>query len=131
MSNKIFDIDAMRDCLTECFGVEDDYITPVAVVANDDPKIFARALAYFTGDRYSSFDDPAINHCEDCAIPYELLPDKLKIEIEIGGSAMMTGEDLALALDGIANKIKWGGLTENLGRIQDRSGNTVGTWELK
>lgn len=82
-------------------------------------------------DHNFSVDDPAINHCEDCPIPYELLPDKFTLEIEIGGSAMMTGEDLALALDGIANKIKWGGLTENLGRIQDRNGNTVGTWEMK
>lgn len=124
-------IDDMRECLVECFEVEEDYLIPALHIAEEDPAKFEKLLAYFTGDRFDKFTDPNISHCEECQIPNLLMPDKLTLEIEIGGSSMSTGEDLALVLEGIAAKICGEKLTDREQKILDRNGNTVGTWEVK
>lgn len=124
-------IDDMRDCLENCHGVEEEYLIPATFAADGDPEKFEKVLAYFTGDRFQKFTDPTIRHNEDCQIPYLLLPEKFTLEIEIGGSSMSTGEDLALVLNGIAAKIQGEKLTDRKHKIQDRCGNTVGKWELK
>ena len=72
-----------------------------------------------------------MRHSEDCQIPYLLLPEKLTLEIELGGSSMSTGEDLALVLNEIAAKICEEKLSDRVHKIQDRNGNSVGKWELK
>ena len=124
-------IDDMRDCLENCHGVEEDYLIPALVVADEDPKKFEKVLEYFTGDRFQKFTDPAMRHNEDCPIKYALMPEKFTLEIEIGGSSMSTGEDLALVLNGIAAKIQGERLADRVHKIQDRNGNSVGKWGLK
>lgn len=124
-------IDDMRDCLENCHGVEEEYLIPATFAADGDPEKFEKVLAYFTGDRFDKFTDPAMQHSEDCQIPYLLLPEKFTLEIEIGGSSMSTGEDLALVLNGIAAKICEEKLSDRVHKIQDISGNSVGKWELK
>lgn len=124
-------IDDMRECLESCHGVEEEYLIPATFAADGDPKKFEKALAYFTDDRYSKFTDPTMRHNEDCQIPYLLLPEKFTLEIEIGGSSMSTGENLALVLEGIAAKICEEKLSDRVHKIQDRNGNSVGKWELK
>ena len=124
-------IDDMRDCLENCHGVEEDYLIPATFAADGDPKKFEKVLEYFTDDRYSKFTDPTMQHEEECQIPYLLLPEKLTLEIELGGSSMSTGEDLALVLEGIAAKICEEKLSDRKHKIQDISGNSVGKWELK
>lgn len=124
-------IDDMRECLENCHGVEEDYLIPATYTADGDPEKFEKVLGYFTGDRFDKFTDPTMQHSEDCQIPYLLLPEKFTLEIEIGGSSMSTGEDLALVLSGIAAKIQEEKLTDRKHKIQDISGNTVGKWELK
>ena len=121
----------MLVCLENCHGVEEDYIIPATYTADGDPEKFEKVLSYFTGDRFQKFTDPTMQHSEDCQIPYLLLPEKLTLEIEIGGSSMSTGEDLALVLNGIAAKIQGEKLTDRNHKIQDISGNSVGKWELK
>lgn len=121
----------MRECLAECFKIDEDLIIPATYAADGDPAKFEKVLEYLSGDRFQKFTDPTINHCEECPIPYQLLPDKFTLEIEIGGSSMSTGEDLALVLNGIAAKIQEEKLTDRKHKIQDISGNTVGKWELK
>ena len=124
-------IDDMRDCLEDCHGVEEEYLIPATFAADGDPEKFEKVLEYFTGDRFDKFTDPTMQHSEDCQIPYLLLPEKLTLEIEIGGSSMSTGEDLALVLEGIAAKICEEKLSDRVHKIQDRNGNSVGKWELK
>lgn len=131
MTKHNFSIDDMRECLENCHGVEEEYLIPATFAADGDPAKFEKVLAYFTGDRFDKFTDPTINHCEDCQIPYLLLPEKFTLEIEIGGSSMSTGVDLALVLNGIAAKIQGETLTDRKHKIQDISGNSVGKWELK
>lgn len=126
-----FSIDDMRECLESCHGVEEEYLIPATYTADGDPEKFEKVLAYFTGDRFQRFTDPTMQHNEDCQIPYLLLPEKFTLEIEIGGSSMSTGEDLALVLNGIAAKIQEEKLTDRKHKIQDISGNSVGKWELK
>lgn len=124
-------INDMRECLENCHGVEEEYLIPATFAADGDPKKFEKVLEYFTDDRYSKFTDPTMRHEEECPIPYLLLPEKFTLEIEIGGSFMSTGEDLALVLEGIAAKIGGEKLSDRVHKIQDRNGNTVGKWELK
>ena len=124
-------IDDMRDCLENCHGVEEDYLIPATFAADEDPEKFEKVLAYFSGDRFQKFTDPTMQHEEECQIPYLLLPEKLTLEIELGGSSMSTGEDLALVLEGIAAKICEEKLSDRKHKIQDISGNSVGKWELK
>ena len=124
-------IDDMRECLENCHGVEEDHLIPATFAADGDPAKFEKVLAYFTDDRLSKFTDPTMRHSEDCQIPYLLLPEKFTLEIEIGGSSMSTGEDLALVLNGIAAKICEEKLSDRVHKIQDRNGNSVGKWELK
>lgn len=123
--------DNMRACLEECLGVEEDYVIPALVAADGDPAKFEKVLNYFTGDRYQKFTDPDIRHSEECQIPYLLMPDHFALEIELGGSGMSTGEDVALILEGIAAKIGEDRLTDRAHKIQDRHGNSVGKWGLK
>ena len=131
MTEHNFSIDDMRECLENCHGVEEEYLIPATFAADGDPGKFEKVLGYFTGDRFDKFTDPTITHHEDCPIKYELMPDKFTLEIELGGSSMSTGEDLALVLNGIAAKI-WGEkLSDRNHKIQDISGNSVGNWELK
>ena len=124
-------IDDMRECLENCHGVDEDYIIPATFAADGDPEKFEKVLEYFTDDRHSKFTDPTMRHEEECPIPYLLLPEKFTLEIELGGSSMSTGEDLALALNEIAAKIQEEKLTDRKHKIQDISGNTVGKWDLK
>lgn len=124
-------IDDMRDCLENCHGVEEEYLIPATFAADGDPEKFEKVLEYFTDDRYSKFTDPTMQHSEDCQIPYLLLPEKFTLEIELGGSSMSTGENLALVLNGIAAKIGGEKLSDRVHKIQDRNGNSVGKWELK
>ena len=131
MTKHNLSIDDMRDCLENCHGVEEDYIIPATFAADGDPEKFEKVLEYFTGDRFDKFTDPTMRHNEGCQIPYLLLPEKLILEIEIGGSSMSTGEDLALVLEGIAAKICEEKLSDRVHKIQDRCGNSVGKWELK
>lgn len=131
MTKHNLSIDDMRDCLENCHGVEEDYLIPATFAADGDPEKFEKVLGYFTDDRYSKFTDPTMRHSEDCQIPYLLLPEKLTLEIELGGSSMSTGEDLALVLNEIAAKIQEEKLTDRKHKIQDISGNSVGKWELK
>ena len=131
MTKHNFSIDDMRDCLENCHGVEEEYLIPATFSADGDPEKFEKVLGYFTGDRFDKFTDPTMQHSEDCQIPYLLLPEKFTLEIEIGGSSMSTGEDLALVLEGIAAKIQEEKLTDRKHKIQDISGNSVGNWELK
>lgn len=131
MTKHNFSIDDMRDCLENCHGVEEEYLIPATFAADGDPEKFEKVLGYFTGDRFDKFTDPTMRHSEDCQIPYLLLPEKLTLEIELGGSSMSTGEDLALVLSGIAAKIQGEKLADRKHKIQDISGNTVGKWELK
>ena len=131
MTKHNLSIDDMRECLENCHGVEEDYIIPATFAADGDPEKFEKVLGYFTGDRFDKFTDPTMRHNEDCQIPYLLLPEKLTLEIEIGGSSMSTGEDLALVLNEIAAKIQGEKLTDRKHKIQDISGNSVGKWELK
>ena len=131
MTKHSFSIDDMRDCLENCHGVEEEYLIPATFAADGDPKKFEKVLAYFSGDRFQKFTDPTMRHSEDCQIPYLLLPEKFTLEIEIGGSFMSTGEDLALVLEGIAAKIGEEKLSDRVHKIQDRNGNSVGKWDLK
>ena len=131
MTKHNLSIDDMRDCLENCHGVEEEYLIPATFSADGDPEKFEKVLGYFTGDRFDKFTDPTMQHSEDCQIPYLLLPEKFTLEIEIGGSSMSTGEDLALVLNGIAAKIQEEKLTDRKHKIQDISGNTVGKWDLK
>ena len=131
MTKHNFSIDDMRDCLENCHGVEEEYLIPATFSADGDPEKFEKVLGYFTGDRFDKFTDPTMQHDEDCQIPYLLLPEKLTLEIEIGGSFMSTGEDLAMVLEGIAAKIGGEKLSDRVHKIQDRNGNSVGKWELK
>ena len=131
MTKHNLSIDDMRDCLENCHGVEEDYLIPATFAADGDPEKFEKVLAYFSGDRFQKFTDPTMRHSEDCQIPYLLLPEKLTLEIELGGSSMSTGEDLALVLEGIAAKIQGEKLTDRKHKIQDINGNSVGKWELK
>ena len=124
-------IDDMRECLENCHGVEEEYLIPATFAADGDPEKFEKVLTYFSGDRFQKFTDPTMRHEEDCQIPYLLLPEKFTLEIEIGGSSMSTGEDLALVLEGIAAKICEEKLSDRVHKIQDRNGNSVGKWELK
>lgn len=124
-------IDDMRECLENCHGVEEEYTIPATFAADGDPAKFEKVLAYFTDDRHSKFTDPTMQHSEDCQIPYLLLPEKFTLEIELGGSSMSTGENLALVLNGIAAKIGGEKLSDRVHKIQDRNGNSVGKWELK
>lgn len=131
MTKHNLSIDDMRECLENCHGVEEDYIIPATYTADGDPEKFEKVLAYFTGDRSQKFTDPTMQHSEDCQIPYLLLPEKFTLEIELGGSFMSTGEDLALVLEGIAAKIQGEKLTDRKHKILDRNGNSVGKWDLK
>ena len=131
MTKHNFSIDDMRECLENCHGVEEDYLIPALYAADEDPEKFEKVLAYFSGDRHSKFTDPTMRHEEECPIPYLLLPEKFTLEIELGGSSMSTGEDLALVLEGIAAKIGGEKLSDRVHKIQDRNGNSVGKWELK
>ena len=131
MTKHNFSIDDMRECLENCHGVDEEYLIPATFVADGDPEKFEKVLAYFSGDRFDKFTDPTMQHSEDCQIPYLLLPEKFTLEIEIGGSSMSTGVDLALVLNGIAAKICEEKLTDRKHKIQDISGNSVGNWELK
>ena len=131
MTNHNLSIDDMRECLENCHGVEEDYVIPATFAADEDPEKFEKVLAYFTGDRFQKFTDPTMQHSEDCQIPYLLLPEKFTLELELGGSFMSTGEDLALVLEGIAAKIGEEKLSDRVHKIQDRNGNSVGKWELK
>ena len=131
MTKHNLSIDDMRDCLENCHGVEEDYLIPATFAADGDPEKFEKVLAYFSGDRFQKFTDPTMRHSEDCQIPYLLLPEKLTLEIELGGSSMSTGEDLALVLEGIAAKIQGEKLTDRKHKIQDINGTSVGKWELK
>ena len=131
MTKHNLSIDDMRDCLENCHGVEEEYLIPATFAADGDPEKFEKVLAYFTGDRFDKFTDPTMQHGEDCQIPYLLLPEKFTLEIEIGGSFMSTGEDLAMVLEGIAAKICEEKLSDRVHKIQDRNGNSVGKWELK
>ena len=131
MTKHNLSIDDMRECLENCHGVEEDYVIPATFAADEDPEKFEKVLAYFTGDRFDKFTDPTMQHSEDCQIPYLLLPEKFTLEIELGGSFMSTGEDLALVLEGIAAKIQGEKLTDREHKILDRNGNSVGKWELK
>src|SRR5699024_2804871 len=92
----------MLVCLENCHGVEEEYLIPATFAADGDPKKFEKVLAHFTDDRFQKFTDPTMRHEEECQIPYLLLPEKFTLEIEIGGSSMSTGENLALVLEGIA-----------------------------
>ena len=59
---------------------------------------------------------------------------KLELTITLGNAAMTSGEDLALALREVANKLDLYGCTDMVkenGRIRDLNGNTVGTWRTK
>ena len=131
MTKHNLSIDDMRECLENCHGVEEDYIIPATFAADGDPAKFEKVLGYFTGDRFDKFTDPTMRHEEECQIPYLLLPEKFTLEIELGGSSMSTGEDLALVLNGIAAKICEEKLSDRKHKIQDISGNSVGKWELK
>lgn len=121
----------MMVCLENCHGIDEDLIMPATLAADGDPAKFEKVLAHFTDDRFQKFTDSGISHCEDCQIPYLLMPEKFTLEIELGGSGMSTGEDIALILEGIAAKIGEEKLTDRAHKIQDRSGNSVGKWELK
>ena len=131
MTKHNLSIDDMRECLENCHGVEEDYVIPATFAADEDPEKFEKVLAYFTGDRFQKFTDPTMQHSEDCQIPYLLLPEKFTLELELGGSFMSTGEDLALVLEGIAAKIGEEKLSDRKHKILDRNGNSVGKWELK
>ena len=131
MTKHNLSIDDMRECLENCHGVEEEYLIPATFAADGDPEKFEKVLAYFTGDRFQKFTDPTMQHSEDCQIPYLLLPEKFTLELELGGSFMSTGEDLALVLEGIAAKIGEEKLSDRVHKIQDRNGNSVGKWELK
>lgn len=131
MTKHNFSIDDMRECLENCHGVEEDYLIPALYAADEDPEKFEKVLGYFTGDRFDKFTDPTMRHEEECPIPYLLLPEKFTLEIELGGSSMSTGVDLALVLNGIAAKICEEKLSDRVHKIQDRNGNSVGKWELK
>lgn len=52
----------------------------------------------------------------------------LRVEIETGNDAMLTGEDLAGALETVAGELRAGALA---GRIADLNGNTCGSWWLE
>ena len=56
---------------------------------------------------------------------------KFTLEIELGNAAMRTAEDVAERLERTAKKLRENGLIRNFyGRIGDRNGNTVGTWQV-
>lgn len=123
--------DNMRDCLEDCHGVEEDYLIPALVAADGEPEKFEKVLSYFTGDRYQKFTDPGIRHSEDCPIAYELKPNKFTLEINLGNSAMQSGEHLIDALTQLAERLGCMEYMQTAGTIQDRNGNSAGRWELK
>ena len=53
---------------------------------------------------------------------------KFTLEIELGNDAMRTANDVANALDRIADEVLFVGLTGRA--IRDTNGNTVGKWEV-
>jgi Flp pilus assembly protein TadG len=55
------------------------------------------------------------------------MPQDFKLSIELGNDAMQTAEDVANALQDIADELASGASD---GHIRDDNGNTVGTWEL-
>ena len=58
-------------------------------------------------------------------------PDKIKLEIELGNDAMLTGRDVARALRELAKRLADSDLEEETGGcIKDLNGNTVGKWEV-
>ena|SRR5699024_2034452 len=121
----------MLVCLENCHGVEEDYIIPATYTADGDPEKFEKVLAYFTGDRFQKFTDPAIRHNEDCQIPYLLLPEKFTLEIDLGNDAMMSADHLIDALTQLAERLGCIEYGKTTGKIQDRNGRSVGKWELK
>jgi hypothetical protein len=63
------------------------------------------------------------------------MPDKFKLEIELGNAAMQTPEDVADALRRVADTLAGVGFVAGAGgfgrgsqRIRDLNGNTVGDW---
>lgn len=123
-------VNDMRECLIECFEVEEDYLIPATFVAEEDPAKFEKVLGYFTGDRFEKFTDPNISHSENCAVAYELRPQKFTLEIELGNSAMSEIEDIARALRGVTESLSYRDMSKFVGYVQDRNGNSVGKWEL-
>lgn len=60
---------------------------------------------------------------------------KFTLSIDMGNAAMLSRRDLARALEGLAEKIKTGGMPlkdpdgfPTTGNIRDLNGNTVGQW---
>lgn len=60
---------------------------------------------------------------------------KFTLSIDMGNAAMLSRRDLARALEGLAEKIKTGGMPLKdpdgfltTGNIRDLNGNTVGQW---
>lgn len=50
------------------------------------------------------------------------------VDITLGNAAMLTGDDVALALDTIARRVETGAVD---GRILDVNGASVGKWTLR
>jgi len=55
---------------------------------------------------------------------------RFTVEIEMGNNAMRTRHDAALALDHVANKLRYGSLCYG-GKVTDENSNVVGHWELE
>ena len=73
----MFTIDDMRECLENCHGVEEDYLIPALYAADEDPEKFEKVLAYFTGDRFQKFTDPAMVHNCECDLYRTISPRKI------------------------------------------------------
>lgn len=121
----------MMVCLEHCHGIDEDLIMPATFTADGDPKKFEKVLAHFTGDQFQKFTDPTMRHEEECQIPHLLMPEKFTLEIELGNSAMMNNEHLIDALTQLADRLGCMAYEKTTGKIQDRNGRSVGSWELK
>ena len=53
---------------------------------------------------------------------------QFKLKITLGNDAMRTGEDIAHALQEVADRVEQH--DDTAGRIFDANGNTVGKWEV-
>ena len=128
----MFTIDDMRDCLENCHGVEEDYLIPATFAADEDPEKFEKVLAYFSGDRFQKFTDPAMVHDHECPIFIELYrPEKITLEIDLGNDEMIDADHLIDALTQLADRLGCIEYGKTTGKIQDRNGGSVGKWELK
>lgn len=65
-------------------------------------------------------------------VPGDLIMPQFILKIDLGNDAMQTDEDIAIVLNNVAYAINTYGLKKDqIYKILDVSGNTVGSWSVK